>query len=93
VDDDAAGSLPLNVGVSPLVREIRDVTAAELTARGQDSCLSCPAALIGSFTFLRRAARTTDDDLRSNSLTFTCLRLVAAFRPRHLAFENVPGLV
>jgi hypothetical protein len=37
VDDDAAGSLPLNVGVSPLVQDIRDVTAAELTARGQDS--------------------------------------------------------
>ncbi len=51
----------------------------------------CPAG--HSFTVLRRAARTTDDDLRPNSQTFACLRLVAAFRPRHLAFENVPGLV
>jgi DNA (cytosine-5)-methyltransferase 1 len=96
LDEAAATSFALNVGVNPLVKDIRDVTPGELTAMGVQPgeltlLFGCPPCQ--SFTVLRRAAKTTDDDLRRNSLIFEYLRLVEALRPRHLAFENVPGLV
>jgi DNA (cytosine-5)-methyltransferase 1 len=96
INKDAAASFALNVGVEPLVKDIRDVTLAELRRRevrpGRLTLLfGCPPCQ--SFTVLRRAAKATKDDLRRNDLIFEYLRLVEALRPRHLAFENVPGLV
>lgn len=42
---------------------------------------------------LRRAARPTRQDRRRNALVYEYLRLVEELHPRHIAFENVPGLV
>jgi DNA (cytosine-5)-methyltransferase 1 len=96
IDPDASASFSLNVGVDPLVKDIRDVSMKELRALGVRPgeltlLFGCPPCQ--SFTVLRRAARATEHDLKRNSLMFEYLRLVEALRPRHLAFENVPGLV
>ena len=96
INKDSAASFALNVGIDPLVKDIRDVTVAELRKSGvQPRSLTllfgCPPCQ--SFTVLRRASKATDDDLRRNDLIFEYLRLVEGLRPRHLAFENVPGLV
>jgi DNA (cytosine-5)-methyltransferase 1 len=96
ISNDAAASFALNVGIDPLVKDIRDVTIGELRKRGVRPgsltlLFGCPPCQ--SFTVLRRAAKATDDDRRRNDLIFEYLRLVEALRPRHLAFENVPGLV
>ncbi|MET8251409.1 DNA cytosine methyltransferase [Micromonospora sp. NPDC005197] len=96
IDPDAAAAFALNVGVQPLVKDIRDVSVEELSAAGVKPgeltlLFGCPPCQ--SFTVLRRGTKTTDDDLRRNSLIFEYLRLVEALKPRHIAFENVPGLV
>ena len=96
INRDAAASFALNVGIDPFVKDIRDVTVAELRKRGVRPgtltlLFGCPPCQ--SFTVLRRASKATDDDLRRNDLIFEYLRLVEELRPRHLAFENVPGLV
>lgn len=96
IDPDASASFSLNVGVDPLVKDIRDVSTKELRALGVKPrhltlLFGCPPCQ--SFTVLRRAAQATEHDLKRNSLMFEYLRLVEALKPRHLAFENVPGLV
>lgn len=97
IDGDAAAAYAANVDVEPLCRDIREVTGSDLlegTGLGVGDLtllFGCPPCQ--SFTILRRgAAETAVDDLR-NSLPREYSRLVAELRPRHIAFENVPGLV
>lgn len=96
-DSDAAAAYAANVGVQPLVRDIRDVTGADLlegtgVGVGELTLLfGCPPCQ--SFTILRRGAVETAIDGARNSLPRQYSRLVEELRPRHIAFENVPGMV
>jgi DNA (cytosine-5)-methyltransferase 1 len=97
IDQDAATAFHLNVGVMPIVKDIRDVRGGDLLTsaglqRGQLTLLfGCPPCQ--SFTVLRRGAELTPHDRKRNALVHDYLRLVEELHPRHLAFENVPGLV
>lgn len=97
IDTDAAEAFEHNVGVKPIVKDIRDVTGAAIMRaakleRGQLTLLfGCPPCQ--SFTVLRRGAKPTDYDGPRRELIFEYLRLVRELHPRHIAFENVPGLV
>lgn len=96
INKDAAASFALNVGVEPLVKDIRDVTLTELRKQGVQPgnltlLFGCPPCQ--SFTVLRRGSQSSEKDLQRNGLIFEYLRLVANLKPRHLAFENVPGLI
>lgn len=96
IDQDAATAFHLNVGVMPIVKNISDVRGEDLLAgagleRGQLTLLfGCPPCQ--SFTVLRRGAEPTPRDRERNALVHEYLRLVEELHPRHLAFENVPGL-
>jgi DNA (cytosine-5)-methyltransferase 1 len=97
VDHDAAAAFTRNVGLAPVVKDIRDVRGCDLLdaaglERGELTLLfGCPPCQ--SFTILRRGMEPTQQDLRRNGLIYEYLRLVEELFPRHIAFENVPGLV
>jgi DNA (cytosine-5)-methyltransferase 1 len=97
IDSDAAAAYTANVGVEPLRRDIRDVTARDLlegtgVGIGELTLLfGCPPCQ--SFTILRRGAAESAMDSIRNSLPREYARLVDELRPRHLAFENVAGMV
>lgn len=97
LDPDTAESYGLNVGVKPIVRDIRSVTGQELLAAsglepGQCTVIfGCPPCQ--SFTVLRRGASPTDLDVVRETLPSHYVRLVADVRPAFVAFENVPGMV
>ena len=97
IDGDAADAYEANVGLRPLVKDIRKVTGEDLLRTtglksGQCTLLfGCPPCQ--SFTDLRRGARSSRRDRLRNSLYLDYLRLAAAVRPRHIAFENVPGML
>jgi DNA (cytosine-5)-methyltransferase 1 len=97
IDGDAADAYAANVGVEPLRRDIREVTGRDLLNRtgvgtGELTLLfGCPPCQ--SFTILRRGAVESAVDGIRNSLPGEYVRLVDELRPRHIAFENVPGMV
>ncbi len=97
IDEEAAAAFTLNVGIAPIVKDIRDVSGADILAaaglrRGEPTLLfGCPPCQ--SFTVLRRGTAATYEDEQRNTLVYEYLRLVEELRPRHIAFENVPGLV
>jgi DNA (cytosine-5)-methyltransferase 1 len=97
IDKDASDAYQANVGIAPITRNIRRVSGEELlTAAGLDAgdCTllsGCPPCQ--SFTNLRKASLSTGKDRRRNTLYEDYLRLVAAVQPRHIAFENVPGML
>jgi DNA (cytosine-5)-methyltransferase 1 len=97
IEADAAAAYAENVGVSPLVQDIREITGRDLLAGssigvGELTLLfGCPPCQ--SFTILRRGAAETAADGARNSLPREYSRLVEELRPRHIAFENVPGMV
>lgn len=97
IDPTAADAYEANVELRPLVRDICSVQGAALLEDaglqpGELTLLfGCPPCQ--SFTILRRGATTTPLDLVRNELPGQYLRLVEELRPRHLAFENVPGMV
>jgi DNA (cytosine-5)-methyltransferase 1 len=76
---------------------VRRVSGGELLAAadlepGDCTLLSgCPPCQ--SFTNLRKASLSTGRDRRRNTLYKDYLRLVDAVQPRHIAFENVPGML
>lgn len=97
LDGDAADAYEANLGVRPIVRDIRGVKGEDLLRTadlksGECTLLSgCPPCQ--SFTDLRRGALSTRRDRARNSLLREYLRLAADVRPRHIAFENVPGML
>jgi DNA (cytosine-5)-methyltransferase 1 len=96
INKDAAASFALNVGIQPLVKDIRDVKLTELRKQGVRPgnltlLFGCPPCQ--SFTVLRRGSKASEKDRQRNDLIYEYLRIVKDLRPRHLAFENVPGLV
>lgn len=97
IDCDAATAYEANTGVKPLIRDIRAVSGSALLADsgvkvGELTLLfGCPPCQ--SFTILRRGATETPVDGVRNTLPREYSRLVEELRPRHIAFENVPGMV
>ncbi len=97
IDPVAAASYEQNLGITPITRDIRKVAGADLLAAGHlgvgDLTLlfGCPPCQ--SFTVLRRGQNATAKDKQRNRLPREYLRLVGELRPRHLAFENVPGML
>lgn len=97
IDRNAAQAYESNVGVHPLVRDIRSVSGVELLQaaglrQGELTLLfGCPPCQ--SFTILRRGSAVSERDLDRNSLPTQYLRLVKELLPRHVAFENVPGMM
>jgi DNA (cytosine-5)-methyltransferase 1 len=93
IDGDAAKGYEMNTGTKPLVADIRDVASSDLGVTDELTLLfGCPPCQ--SFTDLRRGDthRTEMDDIR-DALPSQYLRLVKELLPRHIAFENVPGMV
>lgn len=97
LDADAAESYRLNLGVKPIVRDIRKVTGHELleaAGLGPGECklvFGCPPCQ--SFTVLRRASTPTALDVDRETLPAQYTRLVGAVLPEFIAFENVAGMV
>lgn len=97
INADAADAYEKNVGVRPLVQDIRKISgedllgAAGLTAGECTLLFGCPPCQ--SFTDLRRGALSSRRDRERNSLLREYLRLAADVLPNHIAFENVPGIL
>jgi DNA (cytosine-5)-methyltransferase 1 len=96
IDRDAAGSYGDNLGLTPITEDIRQVTADQILGLGNirpgelTLLVGCPPCQ--SFTILRRGIRPSAKDRERNRLPEEYLRMVDELRPRHIAFENVPGL-
>jgi len=96
IDATAAESFRLNLGLKPLVEDIRSVDGPRLLTsaglrRGECTVLlGCPPCQ--SYTVLRRAAKATELDAVRETLPDEYLRLVREVRPQFVAFENVPGM-
>jgi DNA (cytosine-5)-methyltransferase 1 len=92
----AAGSYQDNLRLAPFIEDIRDVTGDEILESaglrpGELTLLfGCPPCQ--SFTILRRGSEPSAKDRERNRLPDEYLRLVCELLPRHMAFENVPGL-
>jgi DNA (cytosine-5)-methyltransferase 1 len=97
IDVDAASSYALNAGIAPTVRDVRKVAGEALLSgagldRGECTLLfGCPPCQ--SFTVLRHGSDTTPLDRIRNALPREYLRLVREVFPRHIAFENVTGIL
>lgn len=97
IDKLASEAYTANLGVAPIARNIRLVTGQALLqragiAKGDCTLLfGCPPCQ--SFTILRKGSKATSRDRRRNTLYLEYLRLVGEVMPRHLAFENVPGML
>ena len=97
IDAPAATSYEANTGLRPIVKNIQRVTGDELLTAaslrsGECFLLSgCPPCQ--SYTILRKGSPSSRHDRRRNSLYLDYLRLAEAVRPRHIAFENVPGML
>src|SRR5207302_3965538 len=94
---DAADAYEANIGVRPIVKDIRKVKGEDLLrAAGLKSgdctlLFGCPPCQ--SFTDLRRGALSSRRDRARNSLLREYLRLAGDVLPHHIAFENVPGML
>lgn len=93
---DPASSYRQLIGIQPIVADICEVDGGKLVvgmAPGQELTLlfGCPPCQ--SFTILRRGGAEVELDAARNALPAQYLRLVEELQPRHIAFENVPGLV
>lgn len=97
LEPDAAESYRLNVGLQPIVRDIRDVSGEELLEAaglrvGECTLIfGCPPCQ--SFTVLRRGMNLTVLDRARETLPLQYVRLVGEVQPSFIAFENVPGMV
>ena len=97
IDVNAAAAYEANLGVKPLIKNVRRVKGSELLRSAELAAGAC-TLLFGcppcqSFTTLRKAATATRRDRRRNTLYLDYLRLVGEVQPRHIAFENVPGML
>ncbi len=90
VASDPAASYEALVGHAPTLADIRDVDGKDLASGDLTLLFGCPPCQ--SFTVLRRGAKELPQDLVRNTLPGEYLRLVGELRPRHFAFENVPGM-
>lgn len=96
IASDPARSYERLIGVTPHLADVSEVAGADLVATlgvGEQLTLlfGCPPCQ--SFTILRRGGAPVALDTVRNALPAQYLRIVDEVRPRHVAFENVPGLV
>jgi DNA (cytosine-5)-methyltransferase 1 len=97
IDSEAADAYESNTCMRPVVDDIRLVRGNQLLDQaglqpGELTLLfGCPPCQ--SFTILRRGSDPGELDRRRNELPVQYLRLVSELWPRHLAFENVPGMM
>jgi DNA (cytosine-5)-methyltransferase 1 len=97
IDKVAADAYSANIGVEPIAKNIRTVTGADVLEvaglkTGRCTVLfGCPPCQ--SFTNLRKSSKALGRDRRRNTLYLEYLRIVDDVRPRHIAFENVPGML
>lgn len=87
---DPAASYEALVGHAPTLADIRTLEGTSLATGEVTLLFGCPPCQ--SFTILRRGAKELPQDLVRNTLPGEYLRLVRELRPRHIAFENVPGM-
>jgi DNA (cytosine-5)-methyltransferase 1 len=97
IDAEAATAYEANVSLRPVVRDIRRVDGADLLGSANLKAGEC-TLLFGcppcqSYTILRKGAKSTRRDRLRNSLYRDYLRLAESIMPRHIAFENVPGML
>jgi len=99
VDNDphATAAYEKNLGIVPITDDVQQISAGKLLRRAGLRKGEC-TVLIGcapcqSFSAHRRGRKRTAIDAIRNSLPFAWLGLVKGIRPRHICFENVPGLV
>jgi DNA (cytosine-5)-methyltransferase 1 len=99
VDNDphATYAYAKNLGVVPITGDVRQISARKILRRAGLRKGEC-TVLIGcapcqSFSAHRRGRKKNAIDAIRNSLPFVWLALVKGIRPRHICFENVPGLV
>jgi DNA (cytosine-5)-methyltransferase 1 len=92
IDERAASAYQYNLGLRPITADVRRVRACQLVPDRTEVTLvfGCPPCQ--SFTTLRRGTEITAEDRQRYQLIGEYLRLVADLRPRHVAFENVPGM-
>lgn len=96
LDNDAtsAKSYEKNLGVAPLIEDVRTVTGARLLRRAGikkgelTALIGCPPCQ--GFTSHRREKRAGWD--KRNRLLDEYIRLVEEIKPHFVVFENVPGL-
>lgn len=94
IDPDAAATYERNIGVTPLVADIRTVDPDAWRERlglapGElDLMVGCPPCQ--GFTRLRGPKGASDP---RNELVDVFARFVRSFLPKMVAFENVPGLI
>jgi DNA (cytosine-5)-methyltransferase 1 len=97
IDAATASAYEANLRLAPIVRDVRNVAGADLLAaaglqRGDCTLLfGCPPCQ--SFTVLRHGSDSTPLDRVRNALPREYLRLVRDVFPRHIAFENVSGIL
>ena len=93
VDATAAATYEKNLGVSPLLEDIRNVSPRDfrvnlgITKRELDVLLGCPPCQ--GFTRMRNDSGATDS---RNDLVLNYIEFVREFLPAFVVFENVPGL-
>lgn len=99
VDNDphATVAYEKNLGITPITDDVRNVSVRTLLRRAGLRRGEC-TVLIGcapcqSFSAHRRGRKRIAIDAIRNSLPFVWLMFVKGIRPRHICFENVPGLV
>jgi DNA (cytosine-5)-methyltransferase 1 len=97
IDRDAASAYSLNTEVHPIRGNVRWVTGPQLLRKAgieQGECtllFGCPPCQ--GFSVMRQGSAQIPADFVRNELPNEYLRLVRSIRPRHIAFENVPGMV
>lgn len=90
----AARNYELNVGLKPLIKDIRRVRGGDLLARARlrrGECFlltACPPCQ--GFSSQRKPSEGVQD--RRNSLIFRVIHLMREIQPAYLLLENVPGL-
>ena len=92
VDQDAAAAFHRNTGVRPIIEDIRNLRGGDL--RNMKHC----AVLVGcapcqSFTSMRRNKTLRKIDRDHNALPDSWIDVISLVRPRHVVFENVPGIM
>ena len=92
LDETAAASYRRNIGLAPITQDIRRVLGTDLVPDRREPTLvfGCPPCQ--GYTTLRRGTPITATDRRRYQLISEYLRIVEELRPRHVAFENVPGM-
>jgi DNA (cytosine-5)-methyltransferase 1 len=97
IDADSSEAFTKNLGVKPITDDVRNVSAQRVLRQARLRKGEC-TVLIGcapcqSFSAHRRGRKKNKVDQVRNSLPFAWLSLVKGVLPRHVCFENVPGLV